>query len=90
MSVSFSIIVNRKGPGKQKKAVSNDSPGLEQWLTERAKKPTMEVKKTVQDSGVELPLYSLPPCLMNIPDLPPSLLPPPKDAYKYLTLQEWG
>ncbi|KAL5016327.1 hypothetical protein ScPMuIL_005916 [Solemya velum] len=79
-----------KETGKQKKAAGDNDPTLEQWLEERAKKPKTEVKKKVRDSGIELPQYTLAPCLMNIPNLPPSLRPPPKDAYKYLTLEEWG
>ncbi|KAK7087571.1 zinc finger matrin-type protein 5-like [Littorina saxatilis] len=65
---------------------------LDDWLTKHSQR---EVKG--EDSGEPaakrrktFPDYSLPPHLVGIPNLPPSLLPPTRDDFVNLPLLEWG
>ena len=72
---------------KEQDRLSGKEPSLEDWLAKRAKR----LKK---DEGVKEPTeivqYQLPPFLMNIPNLPPSLLPPTMEDFKNVTPCGWG
>lgn len=65
---------------------------IEEWLSRREKKqnalgstgvPTTEVEESPEDSEE-------PQQLLSIPDLPPSLLPPPRGGWKVSVNTEWG
>ena len=62
-------------------------PSLDEWMAKRAKR--LKADKPDVDK-VEEVQYQLPPFLMNIPNLPPSLLPPTAEDYKNLPPCEWG
>ncbi|XP_048257197.1 zinc finger matrin-type protein 5-like [Haliotis rufescens] len=90
-------IRSRREATQKQRQEEEKVPTLEEWLDKRSKKLKTEedVKSGITEPSDEaavfqLPVCSLPPVLANIPNLPPSLLPPPPDAYKYLPLEEWG
>lgn len=67
---------------------------IEDWLSRRIKKQTapgvegyLKNKEDSEDSQVEC---DVPPQLLSIPDLPPSLLPPPPGGWKVKVNTEWG
>ncbi|KAI0216900.1 hypothetical protein LSAT2_031162 [Lamellibrachia satsuma] len=64
-------------------------PSLDEWLAKRAKtRPSDD--KSVADETSQCPLYCLPSWLEGIANLPPSVLPPPPEAFKDLQLEGWG
>ncbi|XP_060083757.1 zinc finger matrin-type protein 5-like [Ylistrum balloti] len=65
-----------------------EPPSLELWL-EKVKK-RYKLKDKVAPTELDLPVYTIPPHLTAITNLPPSLLPPPPDVFKSLPLEEWG
>lgn len=67
---------------------------IEDWLSRRRKKQTalgvkgdLKNKEDSEDSQAEC---DVPPQLLSIPDLPPSLLPPPPGGWKVKVNTEWG
>lgn len=67
---------------------------IDEWLSRREKKQTahgvkgnLENKDDCEDSQAE---SDIPPQLLSIPDLPPSLLPPPAGGWKVTVNTEWG
>ena len=72
----------------------NYNPSLEQWLVKRAKSSTSSLDQPVQEekpqTQPEVQEYALPACLMTIPNLPVSLLPPPPGSLDNLPIEEWG
>ncbi|ELT98779.1 hypothetical protein CAPTEDRAFT_151542 [Capitella teleta] len=66
-----------------------DSATLDEWLAKRSKSTTSddEAKETPPPAQTS---FSLPPHLLSHPNLPPSLLPPPPDAFQLAPLAEWG
>ncbi|XP_068191145.1 zinc finger matrin-type protein 5 [Antennarius striatus] len=67
---------------------------IEEWLSRRAKKQTaLSTKgdlKTAENSEAGQDESYIPQQLLSIPDLPPSLLPPPPDGWKVNVDTEWG
>jgi len=91
-------------PKKLKTDESKPAPKLDDWL-KKWKKKQQKSKETAattfggttdpvcsNTSRIEplLPEYHLPICLQCVPNLPPSLLPPPPDVLNGLMLEEWG
>ncbi|KAK6192209.1 hypothetical protein SNE40_003721 [Patella caerulea] len=63
-------------------------PSLEDWLSKRDKRIQSESPSIKPD--LTLPVYTMPSNLMHIPNLPPSVLPPPPDIFNNLKYEEWG
>ncbi|XP_020485595.1 zinc finger matrin-type protein 5 [Labrus bergylta] len=67
---------------------------IEEWLSRREKKQTaLGVKgdrKHKEDSDDGLEELDVPPQLLSIPDLPPSLRPPPPGGWRVKVNTEWG
>ncbi|XP_036973756.1 zinc finger matrin-type protein 5 [Acanthopagrus latus] len=67
---------------------------IEEWLSRREKKQsaisTKGDKKTEEDGEEGQAEINVPPQLLSIPDLPPSLLPPPPGGWKVKVNTEWG
>uniref|UniRef100_A0A3Q3FPW3 Zinc finger matrin-type protein 5 n=1 Tax=Labrus bergylta TaxID=56723 RepID=A0A3Q3FPW3_9LABR len=59
---------------------------IEEWLSRREKKQTALGVKG--DDGLEE--LDVPPQLLSIPDLPPSLRPPPPGGWRVKVNTEWG
>ncbi|XP_012696075.1 zinc finger matrin-type protein 5 [Clupea harengus] len=83
---------NSRGPKESgRKGVPSD-PVVDDWLARREK------RRAAQDSGCALneeedekPLgLDLPPHFRSIPDLPPSLLPPPPSGWTTTVQCQWG
>ena len=72
---------------KEKDKSLEMEPSLEDWLAKRAKR--LKKDETVEEQ-IEPVQYQLPPFLMNIPSLPPSLLPPTLEDLKNTALCDWG
>lgn len=67
---------------------------IEEWLSRREKKrAALSIKgdlKNKEDSEEGQEESDVPPQLLSIPDLPPSLLPPPPGGWKVKVNTEWG
>lgn len=67
---------------------------VEDWLSRREMKKTAlstkEDLKTEEDSEEGRAESDVPEQLLSIPDLPPSLLPPPPGGWKVKVNTEWG
>lgn len=70
-----------------KEKILEEEPSLDEWLAKRAKR--LKTDKT-KEQPVEAVQYQLPPFLMNIPNLPPSLLPPTLEDFRNAPPCEWG
>lgn len=83
---------------KQRREDSLDRlmPGrsVEDWLSRREKKQTVLGTKgdlnTKEDSEEGQAESDIPQQLLSIPDLPPSLRPPPAGGWKVIVHSEWG
>lgn len=75
-----------KGAKERKLAEDQREPSLDEWLEKHNKKP----RKTEPAETVESVHYELPPFLHNIPNLPPSLLPPTAEELQNKPVCEWG
>lgn len=77
-------------------AVDRIMPGrsIEEWLSRREKKRTaLSTKGDLKDKGDSEDGQAesdVPQQLLSIPDLPPSLLPPPPGGWKVKVDTEWG
>lgn len=77
-------------------AVDRIMPGrsIEEWLSRREKKQTaLSTKGDLKDKGDSEDGQAesdVPQQLLSIPDLPPSLLPPPPGGWKVKVDTEWG
>ncbi|KAG7476706.1 hypothetical protein MATL_G00085720 [Megalops atlanticus] len=64
---------------------------LEEWLARREKrKEALRTGSLMEEEEEEDPSTDLPPHFISIPDLPPSLLPPPPGGWKGVPHTEWG
>lgn len=67
---------------------------IEEWLSRREKKRSALSSKgdlqTKEDSEEGQPEIGIPQQLRSIPDLPPSLLPPPPGGWRDTVNSEWG
>lgn len=67
---------------------------VEEWLSRREKKQTALGTKgdlnTKEDSEEAQAESDIPQQLLSIPDLPPSLCPPPPGGWKVIVNTEWG
>lgn len=67
---------------------------VEEWLSRRKlKQTTVSTKgdlKAEEDTAEDQAESDVPPQLLSIPDLPPSLLPPPPGGWKVKVNTEWG
>ncbi|KAL4224254.1 Zinc finger matrin-type protein 5 [Mactra antiquata] len=61
-------------------------PSLEEWLEKRRQKRL----KIEPNNDSPIMNYELPPFLVNVPNLPPSLLPPTIEELKNKPTCEWG
>ncbi|KAA8584605.1 zinc finger matrin-type protein 5 [Etheostoma spectabile] len=81
---------------RREDSVDRMIPGrsIEEWLSRREKKRTaLSIEgdsKDKQDSEEGQEESDLPQQLLSIPDLPPSLLPPPPGGWKVRVNTEWG
>lgn len=77
-------------------SVDNMMPGrnIQEWLSRREKKETALSNhgdlKNKEDSEEGQEESDIPQQLLSIPDLPPSLLPPPPGGWKVKVNTEWG
>ncbi|XP_033743700.1 zinc finger matrin-type protein 5-like [Pecten maximus] len=69
---------------------TEEPPSLDKWLGKVQKCSKDKIKGEITPTRLDLPMYSLPPHLGGIANLPPSLLPPPPDVFTSLPLEEWG
>lgn len=76
-----------KKEAKERGNFQEKEPSLDEWLAKRAKR--LKTDKSDADQ-VEEVQHQLPPFLMIIPNLPPSLLPPTAEDYKNTPPCEWG
>ncbi|XP_062613614.1 zinc finger matrin-type protein 5-like [Saccostrea cucullata] len=60
---------------------------LSEWLSKRLKG---EVKVNEEEKAPLLPVYEIPPHVAQIPNPPPSILPPPQDVLRGLNFVDWG
>ncbi|XP_036385709.1 zinc finger matrin-type protein 5 [Megalops cyprinoides] len=64
---------------------------VEEWLARREKrKEALRTGSLMEEEEEEDPSIDLPPHFISIPDLPPSLLPPPPGGWKGVPRTEWG
>ncbi|XP_076867409.1 zinc finger matrin-type protein 5 [Brachyhypopomus gauderio] len=81
----------RQKVAPDKRGVSHE-PSLEEWLSRREKKraamTTGSVLKVDEGSGTDD--MDVPPFLLSIPDLPPSLLPPHPGVRRGPACSDWG
>ncbi|XP_047426035.1 zinc finger matrin-type protein 5 [Mugil cephalus] len=81
---------------RREDAVDRMEPGrcIEEWLSRREKKRSAASNKgdlkSNEDSEEGQAESDIPPQLLSIPDLPPSLLPPPPGGWKVKVSTEWG
>lgn len=71
---------------ENKKKEEMNEPNLDDWLEKRNKKRL----KLEPEGDVVNVTHELPPFLMNIPNLPPSLLPPTTEELQNKPVCEWG
>ncbi|XP_073716508.1 zinc finger matrin-type protein 5 [Misgurnus anguillicaudatus] len=71
---------------------SSSKRNVDEWLSRRQKKQAAltsgSVSKIEEEECVEN--VEIPPYLLSIPDLPPSLRPPPTGGWKVTLQNEWG
>ena len=83
-----SLVVEKDRQAKEaKEKILEEEPSLDEWLAKRAKRLK---KDKSEEEPVEAVQYQLPPFLMNIPNLPPSLLPPTPEDFRNAPPCEWG
>uniref|UniRef100_A0A674ER12 Zinc finger, matrin-type 5 n=1 Tax=Salmo trutta TaxID=8032 RepID=A0A674ER12_SALTR len=64
---------------------------IEEWLTRREKKrAALSSGRKMRRIEDNQPENDIPPHFLTIPDLPPSLLPPPPGGWKVKVRTEWG
>ena len=81
--------------GKKIAKSRSKSPSLEDWLANRAKPESASAVPTQPDGTSSdrepsLPVFSLSTHFAGVQNLPPSLIPPPPDAFSNLEIEEWG
>ncbi|NP_001133109.1 zinc finger matrin-type protein 5 isoform X1 [Salmo salar] len=74
---------------------SSPERSIEEWLTRREKKRAAlssgsVLKEEDEEDEDNQPENDIPPHFLTIPDLPPSLLPPPPGGWKVKVRTEWG
>ncbi|XP_049594327.1 zinc finger matrin-type protein 5 isoform X2 [Syngnathus scovelli] len=70
---------------------SEARPSVAAWLTTREKRRSGQASKGVQDQQEEERTQGdIPPQIFSIPDLPPSLVPPPPGGWKADGSAQWG
>ncbi|XP_019727743.1 zinc finger matrin-type protein 5 [Hippocampus comes] len=70
---------------------SEAEPSLDVWLSTREKRRSGRASKGLQDEREEdLTQSDIPPQIFSIPDLPPSLVPPPPGGWKMDSNAKWG
>lgn len=74
---------------------SSTNQSLNMWIKKRAEKRAID--KSIDDGPVSkklltasIPEYQLATCLLAMPNLPPSLLPPTKEELLFAEYTEWG
>lgn len=71
---------------------SSSKRNIDEWLSRRKKKQAVltsgSVSKIEEEECVEN--IEIPPYLLSIPDLPPSLHPPPAGGWKVTLQNDWG
>lgn len=81
---------------RRENSVDSIMPGrsVEEWLSRRKmKQSAVSTKgdlKAEEDAEEDQAESDVPPQLLSIPDLPPSLLPPPPGGWKVKVNTEWG
>lgn len=86
----------QKAKGKRKSDLLDESDPekkLSEWLSKRYKKDEQVHNKEEEDKEEEaplLPVYEIPPHVAQIPNPPPSILPPPPDVLRGLQFVDWG
>lgn len=87
------VDTKRKTASLKKLDAQAKPPSLEKWLAKVKKNSKKNVEEEVGETTpteLNLPMYTLPTHLETVGNLPPSLLPPPPDVYRFLPLEEWG
>lgn len=79
----------KKSEVSSKTTETDEPPSYEKWLGKIQKCSGGKIEKP-SEKKLKLPVYSLPPHLEGITNLPPSLLPPPPNVFTSLPLEEWG
>ncbi|KAK2173421.1 hypothetical protein NP493_876g00003 [Ridgeia piscesae] len=74
---------------RQRQLKNQREPSLDEWLAKRAKKSPSD-DRSVTDETSQRSMYCLPSWLEGITNLPPSVLPPPPEAFQDLQPLEWG
>ena len=85
----FSVIESKA----KKRAQKEEEPNLDEWVSKRAKRLNKEGNKEkdlTTDTCRSIEKHVLPDILVNIPNLPISLLPPPPEAFLDPNIQDWG
>ena len=89
------IAEKRKVNNSKTSSSANDEEGrklLDSWLEGYHNKHKTDEDRdaTVKQEPVVLPQYTIPPHVLAVPNPPPSLLPPPPDAFENLQFLDWG
>ena len=83
----FLVVTRKKAEEERKHNKLLEEPSIDEWLAKRNKR--LKREDTPDDNLTGAVNFVLPPFL-NIPNLPPSLLPPTEEELNNKPLCEWG
>ncbi|XP_077996239.1 zinc finger matrin-type protein 5-like [Glandiceps talaboti] len=77
---------------KRRLAKLDEGFSLDDWLAKKLKKKETKESKTESTTSTDADdiTFTLPPELQGVPNLPPSILPPPQGGYQVTETAEWG
>ena len=80
-------MAKEKAREEEKARLDAIEPTLDEWLAKRRKRQKIDKD---EEPAIEDIQYTLPPFLANIPNLPPSLMPPTVEELRTKPHFEWG